>query len=118
MINSILLATILIFVRQNLLSVHCLKQNSYEESNYHLFVVKCDEHRDELMSHLKSNGIESLIHYPIPINKQKAFPVKREEELEASNKFADSVLSLPIHQDLQSKELNKIVEVIHDFKRK
>ena len=109
---------IALFYQENLLSVHCLKQNSYGESNYHLFVVKCYEHRDELMSHLKSNGIESLIHYPVPINKQKAFPVKREEELEASNKFADSVLSLPIHQDLQSKELNQIVEVIHDFKRK
>lgn len=104
------------FYRQNLRSVQCLKQNSYGESNCHLFVVKSN-HRDNLMDHLKANGIESLIHYPVPINKQRAFPAKKEDELEASNRFVDSVLSLPIHPGLRKEELTQIVEVTNEFKK-
>ena len=67
------------------------------------------------MDHLQANSVESLIHYPIPVNKQKAFPTKKEEDLENSDRFANSILSLPIHPDLHEEELTHIVKVINEF---
>jgi len=103
------------FYQQNLRSVKCLRQNSYGDHNYHLFVVK-SHNRDKLINYLTANDVQSLIHYPVPVNKQKAFPQKKHEELEISNKFADSILSLPIYPELNKKDLNQIIKVINEFK--
>jgi dTDP-4-amino-4,6-dideoxygalactose transaminase len=61
--------------RKRLSSVQCLKQEPYNYHNYHLFIIR-HKHRDLLAKYLSENGIQTLIHYPVPVHCQKAFPYK------------------------------------------
>lgn len=102
------------FYQQNLKSVSCLKENPYGIPVYHLFIIKTAA-RDRLMSHLKSNEIESFIHYPIPIHKQKAFLHQKDETFLQTEKFADEILSIPVYPELSEKNRDKIVRIINEF---
>jgi len=102
------------FYKKNITTVECLEEHSYGSSNYHLFVVK-SERRDELISYLNENGVNALIHYPVPINKQKAFNRQSSEEFPATENLANSILSLPMYPDLSDDEINEVVKVINNF---
>lgn len=100
--------------RDNLNSVTCLKLNDYGKHVNHLFVVK-SKNRDGLMSHLQKNDIQSLIHYPVPVNKQKAFSGQKNEKFIHSERFADSILSIPLYPELKESEYYKIITIINEF---
>ncbi len=104
-----------IFFREHILNKHiCLpKEEDYERCVNHLFVIRLKE-RDKMKKYLESNGIETKIHYPIPIHKLKAsnmlnFKLPRTEE------YSDKILSLPVYPELTSNHLEKIVELINAF---
>jgi dTDP-4-amino-4,6-dideoxygalactose transaminase len=101
--------------RERLETVVCLDTEKYGIHSNHLFVVKSGN-RDKLMEHLLKNGIQSLIHYPIPVSCQKAFPWQKNENFEMSGQFADSILSLPIYPGLPENAINQIVKTINEFK--
>ncbi|MCH7826696.1 MAG: DegT/DnrJ/EryC1/StrS family aminotransferase [Bacteroidetes bacterium] len=98
----------------NLKSIECIKQNDYGESCFHLFVIKSNN-RDNLLYYLKENNINSLIHYPIPINKQKAFSWQKKEIFSNSEEFSNSVISLPIYPELSDDEINYIIKVVNKY---
>jgi dTDP-4-amino-4,6-dideoxygalactose transaminase len=103
--------------RESLASVTCLKENPYGKPVYHLFVVRTP-HRDRLMEHLKANGIQSLIHYPVPIHKQKAFPSTESIDNDSyyeTTAFADEILSIPIYPELNQEDQWKIIDTINNF---
>jgi dTDP-4-amino-4,6-dideoxygalactose transaminase len=101
--------------RQRLKGVECLTEHQYGRANYHLFVVKTPK-RNELLTYLNSEGISALIHYPVPINEQKSFPVgQKEEKLIQSVEFASSILSLPIHPALTDEEVNIIIQKVNQY---
>jgi len=101
--------------RKQLQTVECLKEENYGTQSNHLFVVK-SANRDKLMEHLLNNGIQSFIHYPIPVNRQKAFNGQKDEIFEISDRFADSILSLPIYPGLSKNAINQIIQTINEFK--
>jgi len=101
--------------RNRLHTVDCLTEENYGTHANHLFIVK-STHRDQLAEYLQSNGIQTLIHYPIPINRQKAFQWQKEDELENSSLFADSILSLPIYPGLSKQYIDQIIQTVNDFK--
>jgi len=101
--------------RNNLQTVECLREENYGTHANHLFVVK-SLHRDQLAEYLQTKGIQTLIHYPIPVNRQKAFPWQKDEPLENSSIFADSILSLPIYPGLSKQHIDQIIQTINDFK--
>jgi dTDP-4-amino-4,6-dideoxygalactose transaminase len=103
------------FYQENLKTVECMKIHSYGIPNFHLFVIKSDK-RDELIEYLKVNQIQSLIHYPIPVNQQNAFPDQKNEKFEVSQSFTDKVLSIPLYPDIKFAYLHKIVKTINGFK--
>jgi len=72
--------------------------------------------RDKLLQHLNQNEIQSLIHYPIPVNHQKAFLGQKDEVFENSAVFTDAILSLPIYPGLAKKDINKIIKTVNEFK--
>jgi len=87
-----------------------------DENNHvwHLFVIRAQK-RDELQKYLLDNGIQTLIHYPIPPHKQKAYKEWQKESFPLSEQIHNEVLSLPI-SGVQSLEVTKkIVAVINDF---
>ena len=73
--------------------------------------------RDALRSHLERKGIPSMIYYPLPLHFQKAFENMRypKGSMPISELLSSEVLSLPIHTEMTSEELNFIVESVLAF---
>jgi dTDP-4-amino-4,6-dideoxygalactose transaminase len=82
---------------------------------WHLFVLRC-KNRDRLQQYLTENGIQTLIHYPIPPHKQKAYKNWDTLDLPITERIHREVLSLPISPVILSKEMARVCEVINSFK--
>lgn len=100
--------------RQGLKKVTCLTENDYGQHANHLFVIKSPR-RKQLMEYLESKNVQTLIHYPVPVTSQKAFQWQKDESLPESEKFANSILSLPIYPELSKENINYVIEVINEF---
>lgn len=84
------------------------------EHVWHLFVIRT-ENRDELQKYLTENGIQTLIHYPIPPHKQQAYKEWNEQSFPISEKIHKEVLSLPISPVMTEEEIEKIIEIVNGF---
>lgn len=82
---------------------------------WHLFVVRT-ENRQELCDCLQKNGIQTLVHYPIPPHKQQAYSNYEKLSLPVTELIHEQVLSLPIDPTLNETDVYKIVEAINGFK--
>jgi dTDP-4-amino-4,6-dideoxygalactose transaminase len=87
---------------------------SYEGHVWHCFVIRCS-HRDKLHDFLLENGIQTLIHYPIPPHKQLAYSEMSNLNLPVTEAIHNQVLSLPMSQIISEKEVKHVVEVINNF---
>lgn len=85
-----------------------------EERVWYLFVLRTAK-RDELQAHLFGEGIETLIHYPIPPHRQKAYRELHSENLPVTDRLSESILSLPISQCETAENMGKIVSSINCF---
>lgn len=83
---------------------------------YHLYVVRTQE-RDALRAALKEEGIETGIHYPVPLHLQPAYfhLDYSKGDFPIAEACACSVISLPLYPELSKKDQNKIVKVIQKF---
>lgn len=88
--------------------------DNLEAHVFHLFVIKT-RYREDFKVHLLRNGIESAIHYPVPVHKQKAYIEINHKSFPVTEKICDEVLSLPLNQLLTDKEINKIIEVSSNY---
>lgn len=79
---------------------------------WHLFVIR-HKHRDALQKRLSEAGIGSLIHYPIPPHKQRAYAGLGLEDYPIASKLAEEVLSLPIGPHLDQDRLPRICAALH-----
>ncbi len=86
-----------------------------DEHVWHLFVIRCEK-RNDLQEYLFINGVETLIHYPIPPHKQKAFLKWNHLSLPITEQIHDEVLSLPISPVMTEEEVSKIVELLNLYK--
>ena len=95
------------------------KEESWEYNTYHTFIVQVSQ-RDKLVHSLEENGIQTAIHYPIPIHLQPAArPLGYSlGDFPETEKQSKSILTLPIHQFLSELDLQKITSVINNFKKK
>jgi dTDP-4-amino-4,6-dideoxygalactose transaminase len=82
---------------------------------WHLFVIKTD-FRDALQTYLTENGVQTLIHYPIPPHKQPALASYHFGAFPITEKIHQQVLSLPIGSHLSDSDLHKVVQIINAFK--
>ena len=81
---------------------------------YHLFVIETEK-RDELQKFLKEKEIDTLVHYPIPIHKQKCFAEYNNIKLPETEKKVQHILSLPIHPYLTEEEVIFVCDKIKEF---
>lgn len=82
---------------------------------WHLFVVR-SKYRDQLHNFLTENNIETLIHYPIPPHKQKAYSELNSLSLPVTERIHREVLSLPIDPTMSMEDVHKVCEIINRFK--
>ena len=85
---------------------------------YYVYVIRTKE-RDNLQKYLKSKGISTGIHYPVPIHKQPAIlrSLGTQPALENTERCASEVLSLPMFPELSQNEVEYICDHIHRFFR-
>jgi len=83
---------------------------------WHVFVVRCEK-REALQRYLADNGVQTLIHYPIPPHKQQAYADWNELSYPTSEKIHNEVLSLPIGPTLNNADINKVIMLCNSFKR-
>ena len=88
--------------------------SSQNEHVWHLFVVQT-ENRYHLQEYLMENQIQTLIHYPIPPHKQKAYEEYNHLSFPITEKLHDSVLSIPISPVLSDEEVTKIISVLNSY---
>lgn len=81
---------------------------------FHLFVVRT-ENRNDLQDYLLKNGIETVIHYPIPPHKQKAFPEWNNLSFPITEKIHDEVLSLPISPIMTNDEISIVISILNKY---
>ncbi len=84
---------------------------------YHLFVIKCDQ-RDALQNHLKTCGVQALIHYPICIHEQQpCLDIIRDPHgLKSSENHAATCLSLPCHPQMSDQDVATVIAAVNTFK--
>lgn len=81
---------------------------------WHQFVIRCKK-RDDLQEYLKENSIQTMIHYPIPTHKQKAYKEWNNLSFPITEKIHREVLSLPISPVVSINELKQIITKLNDF---
>ena len=85
-----------------------------KEHVYHLFVVRTTK-RDKLQKYLTENGVQTLIHYPTPPHKQKAYKYYNHLSFPITEKIHEEVLSLPISPVMEENEVKKVIEILNSF---
>jgi dTDP-4-amino-4,6-dideoxygalactose transaminase len=73
--------------------------------------------RDELKRWLQEKKIPSMIYYPVPLHLQQAYRDLgyQQGDLPVSEKHSKTVMSLPMHTELEEEQLSYIAEQIHAF---
>ena len=84
---------------------------------FYLYVIRTKQ-RDALKAHLAENGIETGIHYPIPIHKQKPYQEYANQRFPVAEKAANEILSLPIYPTLSENDVLFLTSKIKEFYRK
>jgi dTDP-4-amino-4,6-dideoxygalactose transaminase len=86
----------------------------WESHVFHIFPIRCKQ-RDKLQSDLREQGIQTLIHYPIPPHKQQAYKEWGNFSFPITEQIHDEELSLPMSPVMTDEDVKKVVEVINRF---
>jgi len=81
---------------------------------WHLFVIRT-QRREEFQKYLLDNGIQTLIHYPLPPHKQEAYKEWKTLRFPITEKIHDEVLSLPLSPVLSFSDIDTIVDSVNNF---
>jgi len=83
---------------------------------YHTYVIQAKE-RDKLGAYLDEKGIETKVHYPIPIHLQQAakYLGYKEGDFPLCEAQAKSMITLPVHQHLSDDEIAYVIDNVRKF---
>ena len=85
------------------------------EPVWHIFAVQC-EYRDRLATYLSENNIETGIHYPVPIHKQKCYKeLNNNDEYPITERLSNWELSLPMYYGMNDTEVQCVIDAINHF---
>jgi dTDP-4-amino-4,6-dideoxygalactose transaminase len=98
------------------LGIVCPSEKKGVQHVYHLYTIQTEK-RDSLQAFLKKKGIETLIHYPIPIPFQKAYQELgyRKRDLPLTNEWSRKILSLPFFPEMQESEMDEVAQQIEKY---
>ena len=82
---------------------------------FHLFPIRSN-HRNELQAYLTEHGVQTIIHYPIPPHKQECYKEWNGLSFPITEQIHDEELSLPISPVMELFEIQKIVDLLNDWK--
>jgi UDP-2-acetamido-2-deoxy-ribo-hexuluronate aminotransferase len=93
-------------------------RNSHSTHVFHQYTIQVrSKSRDKLREYLESKDIPSMVYYPVPLHRQKAFQYLglRDADFPVTEKLCCSVLSLPMHTELDEEQLEYICRHIKEF---
>jgi dTDP-4-amino-4,6-dideoxygalactose transaminase len=68
-----------------------------------------------MVRYCASKGIPTMVHYPVPINRQKSFPFQKNENFPQSERFVNTIFSIPLYPELDDDQAGQIIEAINGF---
>ena len=89
--------------------------DNVREHVWHLFVIRTPK-RDALQKYLLENGIQTLIHYPVPPHKQNAYGEWQSLSYPVTEQIHAEALSLPIGPTLSESEISSVTNVLNAYK--
>jgi dTDP-4-amino-4,6-dideoxygalactose transaminase len=92
-----------------------LNIQEYEGHVWHLYVIRT-KHRNAMLKKLGEQEIQTLIHYPIPPNKQQAYREWNSLTYALTNLLHQEVLSLPISSSISEEQAGMVVAAVNNFK--
>nr|WP_319510908.1 DegT/DnrJ/EryC1/StrS family aminotransferase [uncultured Draconibacterium sp.] len=101
---------------QNVSGIIIPVRSEYSTHTFHQYTIQLDK-RDALKMHLETKGIPSMVYYPKALHLQEAYRILayHEGHFPVAEKLANSVLSLPMHTELDEEQLKYIVEAVKSF---
>ena len=93
-------------------------RSTFSTHIYHQYTIRLPaENRNDLKQWLQEKQIPAMIYYPVPLHLQHAYKDLgyKPGDLPVSEKLSGSVLSLPMHTELDEEQLDYISEQIHAF---
>lgn len=93
-----------------------LTHNIQQESSHvwHLFVIRSKQ-REALQKHLVSQGVQTLVHYPVPPHQQQAYKEWNKRSFPVTEKIHQQVLSLPIGPAMNKKQISAVINACNSF---
>ena len=94
------------------------RSGSCDSHVFHQYTLRVlNGSRDALMHHLNSHGIPCAVYYPVPLHKQKAYadPQIDDASFPVTNQLVNEVISLPMHTELNSEQLEFITQEVIAF---
>lgn len=91
-----------------------INAETYAQHVWHLFVIRTSQ-REALQKHLNKQGIQTLIHYPIPPHKQQAYKEWNDQSYPLTEVMHQEVLSLPISPVMKTEQVKLVVAAINSF---
>ena len=82
---------------------------------YHLFVVRPAD-RGEFQAHMERAGVGTLIHYPVPIPRQRAFEGLHAADCPIADRACAEICSIPLHQALTDADADAVVEAVREWR--
>jgi dTDP-4-amino-4,6-dideoxygalactose transaminase len=98
--------------------IKCPEQSSFTSHIFHQYTLKLDpSDRDPLKEFLALNSIPSMIYYPVPLHRQKAYMYLKlpDNKYPVTNSLSECVLSLPMHTELDNKQLDYITSKVIEY---
>lgn len=86
----------------------------WDEHVFHLFPIRCEQ-RNDLQKYLSENGIQTVIHYPIPPHKQECYKEWNDLSFPITEKIHNEELSLPMSPCLTEEQIREVVRVVNEF---
>lgn len=81
---------------------------------FHLFAIRT-KRRDALQEYLHQQGVQTLIHYPIPPHQQQAYPQLNQLSFPITEKIHRDILSLPMDPTLSRNDIDMVITAINQF---
>jgi len=100
----------------NISQITIPERNNYTKQVYHIYVVRANN-RTELKDFLNQHSIDAKVHYPIPMHLQPAAKKYgyNKGDFPVAEMICNSVISLPVHEFINSDQINYVVSRIKEF---
>lgn len=88
------------------------KVSDYDAHVFHIFPILAEK-RDELQKYLTENGVQTIIHYPIPPHKQECYKEWNNLSFPITERLATQELSLPVSPVITDEEVSEVIRILN-----